>query len=161
MKVSTLILTDTLRRTAKLVHHPLQASLSQPRVSEIHTQVFESTHQSSDHDNSNRQAIPQALEANVLIDPTHGRSESLARLPIRIQLADHNIGGVRYNRAQDTGQITAGEGDRCLRSFVVIRLLPREVVVDHLNDRLERCELHHRVRDLSTPEWIQTLEESA
>lgn len=62
--------------------------------------------------------------------------------------------------AEDAGQVASGEGDSGLGALAVVGFLAGEAVVDHLNDSLKRGELHHRVRNLTAPERVETFVES-
>lgn len=115
------------------------------------------THQSTDHHNTNRQSVPQSPEANVAIDAAHSSAKRLTRLSIRVQLTNHDIGRVRYRSAQNTSEVTARECNGSLGTLVVVGLLTWQIVVDHLNNSLEGSELHHRVGNLTAPQRIETL----
>lgn len=115
------------------------------------------THQGSDHDDTDRKPVPQAREADVLVYAAHRGAKGLARLTRGVQFTDHHVGRMRHDRAEDTGHITTGESDGGLGAFVVVRLLPRQVIVDHLHNGLEGSKLHHGVRNLSAPERVQAL----
>lgn len=119
------------------------------------------TGKGTNHDNSHWQTVPETLESNVLVDSRSDSTHSLAGLAVGVELADHDIGGVRHNSAEDTGSITSNEGDSGLGSLAVVALATGQTVVNHLNNGLERSELHHGVRDLATPERIETLVETA
>ena len=56
----------------------------------------------ANHENSENQTVPETWEPDVFIDATHSGSESLSRLAIRIELADHDICGVGDNGTKDT-----------------------------------------------------------
>lgn len=75
-------------------------------------------------------------------------------------LGDHGIGGVRNDGAEDTCTVTGEEGDTELLELVVLGLWLAEGLVDRLDERLKRPELHDRVRDLSGPERGEGLVES-
>jgi len=81
-------------------------------------------------------------------------------LAIGIELADHDIGRVRDNSAENTSKVTTAEGNGGLSPLSIVLLLTWKIAVDSHNDVLEGCELHHSVRDLSTPERVQTLVET-
>ncbi|SPQ18623.1 ddd244d6-febd-4300-8f52-46a01bd2d091 [Thermothielavioides terrestris] len=117
--------------------------------------------QGADHDYAHRQAVPQAHEADVLVYPGRDGAEALAGLAVRVQLADHDVGRVRHDGAQDAGQVAADEGHARLRGFAVVVLAAGEPVVDHLDDGLERGELHHGVGDLAAPQRVEALVQPA
>jgi hypothetical protein len=58
------------RRSFTHVNHPLESS------------------QCSDHDNSDGETIPETTKSNVLIDPSHGSSESLTRRAVGVEFGD-------------------------------------------------------------------------
>ena len=72
---------------------------------------------------------------------------------------DHGVGRVRDDSAEDTGEVTSGGGNTELLDLVVLRLGLAEGVVDGGDGGLERPELHHGVRDLTSPERRERLEE--
>lgn len=111
----------------------------------------------TDHDDSHRQAVPEAAEANVLVYPADGTTEGLSWCAVGVELADHDIGRMRYDGAKDTSQVASGEGHSGLSSLAIVRLLTRQAVIDHLDNGLEGGKLHHGIGDLATPQRIQTL----
>lgn len=115
------------------------------------------THQGTDHHNTNRKSVPQSPEANVTIDAAHSSAKCLTRLSIRVQLTNHDIGRVRYRSTQNTSEVTTRERNGSLSTLVVVGLLTWQIVVDHLNNSLEGSELHHRVGNLTAPQWVKTL----
>lgn len=100
-------------------HHPLQSS------------------QSSNHDNPNWQPIPEAREANVLVDSASGSAKGFARLTIGVELTDHNVGWVGDNGTEDTGEVAARERDTSLSRFAVIGFLAWQVIVNGFDDGFE------------------------
>lgn len=117
----------------------------------------EGTHQSTDHDDTDRQSVPQSPESNISVDPTHSSTERLSRLAIGIQLADHHIGRVRDHCTENTSEVSTGKSHSRLSALVVVGLLSWEATIDNLDNGLERGKLHHRVGDLAAPEWVQAL----
>jgi len=67
---------------------------------------------------------------------------------------------MRYNGTEDSGNVASGERHSSLGSLSIITLLARQTMINHLDDRLERRELHHRVWDLATPKGIQAFVQS-
>lgn len=126
-----------------VVNHPLQSS------------------ESSNHDNSDRQPVPEASESDVFIDTAHRGTESLTGLTTGVELADHNVGRVRDNGAKNTGKIASGKRNSGLGSLSVVLLGSWKPVVYGFDYRFERSELHHGIRNLTTPERVQTLVETA
>lgn len=121
------------------IHHPLETGLSNNGLAPCpHVDLAcDITYQRTNHDNPNRQSVPQSREADILIDPAHRRSKGLARQPVNVQFADHYIRWVRHNGTEDTGQVSTSEGDCCLSPLVVVRFLPGKVVVDSLDNGLK------------------------
>lgn len=115
------------------------------------------TYQGTNHHNTDRQSIPQTPESNISVDAAHRSTKGLTRLTVRIQLADHHVGRVRDHRTENTSQVTTSKRNSRLCTLVVVRFLAWQVLVDHLDNRLKRGKLHHRVGNLATPKWIQTL----
>lgn len=56
--------------------------------------------------------------------------------------------------------ITTCEGYTGLHPFPVFSLGFRHVTVNGFDNGFERGELHHCIRDLSTPQWVETFIES-
>ena len=82
------------------------------------------------------------------------RSDSADRLALVFSLSeerDERVSGVGDDGADNTSEVTGGEGDTEL-STLVIGLLggSEDVGVEELDDLLEEEELCHRVRDLIT-----------
>ena len=111
--------------------------------------------QSSDHDDPDRQTIPQSHKANIAIDTRQRLRSTLARLAVSVQLRDHDVGGVRNGGRADTRDVAAEERDAGLLVDVERVLGLAHRLVDVLDRLLERRELHHRVRDLPAPERVQ------
>ena len=104
----------------------------------------------SNHNNSDRQTVPETYKSDVLVDTAHGSSEGLARLTVGIEFGDlsdfsywaskiseltyHDIGGMRNNSAEYPGKITTCEGNTSLSGLSIIRLLTWKTLVDHLNN---------------------------
>jgi len=110
-----------------IINHPLQPS------------------ERADHHNSDRQAVPQAAEADLAINPLRCDPCALARHLIGVQFGNHDVGWMRDDSAENTRQITTGERDGGLGSLAVVSFLAREVRVDHLDDGLEGGKFHHGV----------------
>ncbi|CRK33352.1 hypothetical protein BN1708_001040 [Verticillium longisporum] len=117
----------------------------------------EMTSQSANHDDAHWKTVPQPGEANIFVNAAQGTAKRFAGRTVGVQLADHDIGRVRDDGAEDTGQIATGKGDAGLGALAVVALLARQAVVDHLDNGLERCKLHHGVGDLTTPERVEAL----
>ena len=129
-------------KNKRYIHHPLQSG------------------QCSNHDDSDRKTVPETNKTDVLVDSTHSGTECFTRLTIGVQFANHDIGGMRDYSAENTGKITTSEGNTGLSTFTVVGFLSWEVVVDCFDDRFEGGEFHHGVRDLSTPERVESLVET-
>jgi hypothetical protein len=115
------------------------------------------TGQSSNHDNSDGQAVPKPLEANISVDSTHGTTKCLTRFAGGVELTDHDIRGMGDDGTQNTCKITTGKRHSRLGGLAIVALLARQTVIDTLHDGLKRCKFHHRVGDLATPKRIDTL----
>ena len=126
-----------------VVNHPLQAS------------------ECTNHDDTNRETVPETRESDILVDSAHGSTKAFPSLSVGVEFADHDIGGMGDDSAENTGEVTTDEGDTSLLALGVIVLGTWESGVDHLNDGLEGGEFHHGVWDLSAPKRIDTLVETA
>ena len=78
-------------------------------------------------------------------------------LPVGIQLADHHIRRVTDDRTANTRDITTQETHPGLLQRIVALLWLPQRSIDVINSRLERCEFHHRIRNLPPPKRIETL----
>lgn len=61
------------------------------------------------------------------------------------------------NRAKDTSDITTRKTNPRLLKAIIALLGPSQRPIDHANCLFERCELRHRIRDLSRPQRVQPL----
>lgn len=110
--------------------------------------------ESTDHDDSGNQTSPQASEAELLGDVQGRGALGL------VQFRDDCVGWVRHDGAEDTGNITSGEGDDQLFSLGALGArLGHDVSVQEFEGLFEAGELHHCVWDLTHPEWHETLVE--
>ncbi len=105
----------------------------------------------------NDEAVPKTAEPDIFVYSARGGSKSFSRLPIGIELADHDIGWVGDNGAEDSGKVAARKRDTGLNPFSILGLALRHLAIDGFHDGLETGKLHHRVRNLSTPEWVESL----
>jgi hypothetical protein len=69
------------------------------------------TSQSSDHDDSDAQTIPETHETNTLVNPAHSGTGAFTSLSFRVEFRDHDVGGVGHGSAEDTGNVTSDKGD--------------------------------------------------
>merc|ERR1719452_79735 len=98
----------------------------------------------SDHDNSGTQSSPHAFESEGLGGVSNAGSLGL------VHVAHDGVGRVRDNGAEDTGDVSGGEGDNeLLRLGALGSGLGHNVLVDGLHSPLKAGELHHGVGDLS------------
>jgi len=67
--------------------------------------------QGPNHDDSHRETVPEACEANVTIDSAHRLSGGFASLTFRVQFADHDIRRMADYGACNTGNIAPQEAD--------------------------------------------------
>src|SRR3954469_335476 len=75
--------------------------------------------QGSDHQDPDRQPIPETRETNTPVDARHRPARALAGFPLRVQLRDHDVGRVRDDGARDARDVPAEEGDTSLLEWVV------------------------------------------
>lgn len=117
--------------------------------------------QSTDHDDSCAQTSPKSLETNVSINLLNGISDSTISLDI-VQLRNNGICRVGDNGAEDSCQITRGEGNRELSSsgVLVLGLLVKDSLVDLFHNLFEGHELHNCVGHLTAPKRDNTLVET-
>jgi hypothetical protein len=116
--------------------------------------------QRTNHQNPNRQSIPQSRKPNIAINPAHRLPRTFSRFPIRIELRDHDICRVRDHSASNTRNVTAEEGHTGLLQPIVGGFRLTERGVDLVDCCLEGGELAHGVRDLAAPERIQSFIQS-
>ena len=116
--------------------------------------------QSSNHYNSDRQTIPKTSKSNISINPRHSLSSSLSSFSITVKFRDHNICWVRDNSTTNTSDITTKERNPSLLETRIRGLRLPQVSVDFIDGGFEGCEFHHCVRNLSTPERIESLVKS-
>lgn len=116
--------------------------------------------QRTNHQNPDRQPIPQTLESHIPIYPRDSLPRALTRLPIRVQLGNHDVGRVRDDGAADTSDIAAEEGNTSLLEGIVARFGTSEVGVDFVDRGFEGGEFYHCVGDLTGPEGVETFVES-
>ena len=109
----------------------------------------------------NRQTVPETSETDILVDPRSSTAERLAGLTVGIELADHDIGRMRHDCAENTSHVTTNESHTSLSTLGVVVLLAWEVVVDSFDDGFERGELHHGIRNLATPERCNAFVETS
>ena len=78
-----------------------------------------------------------------------------------VHVAHDGVGRVRDNGAEDTSDVSGGEGDNeLLRLGALGSRLGHNVLVDGLHSPLKAGELHHCVGDLSAPQGHQGLVEA-
>lgn len=116
---------------------------------------------STDHDNSQTDTRPQASEANLAVDSANCLASTFAGLAVAVQLADHDIGRVRNDGASNTSNVTTEERNSGLGQSAVAFLGLAELLVDLSDGGFKGCELDHGVRDLTGPERVETLVETA
>ena len=132
---------------------------SQPHLKTIINQPLK-RRQCPNHQNPNRQAIPQSLEPNIPINARHGFPRALALLAIRVEFRDHDVRGVRDDGAAYAGDVAAEEGDAGLLQAVVGGFGLAEVRVDGVDGRFEGREFYHCVGDLAAPEGVEAFVKS-
>jgi len=82
-------------------------------------------------------------------------------LPVGVQLANHDIGWMTDNRAEDTSNITAQEAHSSLGQLTILLLGLTHGFIDSLNSLLKGCKLGHSVGNLARPQGVQSLVETA
>jgi len=108
----------------------------------------------TNHEDTRTETSPAALPAEVL---EHLAGRSAWRL---VEHRDDAVGWVGDDRAEDTGNVTGGKGDHELLALGALSTRLRyDGCVDDLNGLLKAAELHHGVRDLAEPEWLEALVE--
>ena len=112
------------------------------------------------HNIPNRQTVPETREPDVLVDTAHSSAEAFTSLAVGIELADHDIGRMGDDGAEDTGDVATRKRNAGLCGGRVVRLLAGKTVVDHLDDGFERGELHHGIRDLTAPQRVYAFVET-
>lgn len=115
------------------------------------------TGQCTNHHDTHGETVPKSTKPNFLVDAAHDSSKCFAGLSIGIELADHDIGGVGDNGAENTSEITTCEGNTGLGSLAVVALLSRKAVVNLFDDGLKGRKLHHCIWNLTSPQRIQSL----
>src|SRR5690606_9926108 len=103
------------------------------------------TREGTNHDNPDWQSVPQTHESNVLVDSGHGTAERFSGLAVGIELADHDVGRMGDDGAENTGEITTSEGDGGLHALAVVGLGTRKIGVDLFDNGFKGCKLHHCV----------------
>jgi hypothetical protein len=111
--------------------------------------------QRPNHQNPNRQPIPQPRKPNIPINPAHRLASSLSRFPIGIQLGHHDVRRVRDDSACNTRDVATQEGYTGLLESVVGGLGLAERLVDLVDCGLEGREFAHGVGDLAAPEGVE------
>ena len=132
--------------------------------------------QGTQHHDTGRKAVPKPGEANATINSGNGRHGAFASyfntsisfgqpshlvesltLPIGVQLANHDIGGMTDNSAEDTSNITTQETDTSLGQLAILFLGLTHGLINELHCLLKGCELGHSVGNLARPQRVQSL----
>lgn len=110
----------------------------------------------SDHDDTWHKSLPDSSESELLEDSSSGG------LRVLVELGDDGVGWVGDDGAEDSGDVSGDKGDNELLGLGALgSWLRHNVLVESLDGLLEAGELHHGVRDLSHPEWWESLVESS
>ena len=118
------------------------------------------TGEGTNHEDSGAKTSPETSHTDFGVDLRHIFTQSSFGFDI-VQLGHHSVGGVTHDGAENTGQVTRGEGNAQLSSLGVFILgLGKDILIELFNNIFESDELHHGVRHLTAPEGNQTLEES-
>ena len=124
---------------------------------DLHTIIDEplQSSQGTDHENPGSKTGPHTSETKVL----SGRANSGALGLVHV--GDDGVGGMRHNGAEDTSNVTSGKGDHQLLALGAISTrLGHNIGVQSLDGLLEAGELHHGVRNLTSPQGHKRLVES-
>lgn len=127
----------------------------QPNLKTIINQPLK-RRQRPNHQNPNRQPIPQSLKPNIPINARHRLARALTLLAIRVEFRDHDVRGVRDDGAAYAGDVAAEEGDAGLLEAIVGGFGLAEVGVDGVDGGFEGCEFYHCVGNLAAPEGVET-----
>lgn len=112
------------------------------------------TSEGTDHDDTGAKTVPEAREADSVVDLARGTS-------LLVHDGDHGVGGVRNDSAEDTSPVAGQEGDHKLEVLGVgLTRSSEDVGVKGTDGLLESDELHNGVGDLSAPERGYTLVEA-
>ena len=106
-----------------VVDHPLQTS------------------ERSNHEDPNREPIPESSEPNVFVDTARCASKAFAGLAIGVELRNHDICRVRDDGTQDTSNVTTCEGHGRLCAVSVVGFLAWKMIIDLFHDCFKRGEL--------------------
>jgi hypothetical protein len=113
--------------------------------------------QGTNHEDTHAKTTPDTNRSHFSEDLANRRTSG-----VLVQLGDHRVGRVRDDGAEDTSNVTSGEGDTELFKLGALGSgLGDDVSVEGLDGSLESPELHHSVGDLSGPQRNQTLVETS
>jgi len=109
----------------------------------------------TNHDNTSKQSLPHAHEAEVLGDLSSRRTLGL------VELGNDGVSRVRDDGTEHTSDVTGSKGDHQLfRLGAFITRLGDDILVEGFDGLLKAGKLHHGVGDLSAPQGHQTLVEA-
>lgn len=84
--------TSSIYRISNLFHHLVTA---RGREAQVHLEAIVDEPlergKSTDHDDTDRQAVPETREADVAVDARHGLSGALAGLAVAVELRYHDV----------------------------------------------------------------------
>lgn len=119
------------------------------------------TCEGTDHDDSRDETRPESGKSDLAVDFADLLADGSSLLSLTIQLADHGIGWVRDDGAEDTGEVSGHESNTELSALGVIFLSLGEVIsIEVSNEPFESDELDNCVGNLAAPKWTNTLVES-
>jgi hypothetical protein len=130
--------------------------------------------QSTNHENTDWQSVPQTAETDLAVDSANGLASALAGLAVAVEFRDHYI----YEQSaiafqfrlcaiekvayctEDTRNITTQERNtRLLQAIIALFRLTQEAV--NPRNSLFKCrKLDHCIRDLPCPQRVQSLVQS-
>eukprot|EP01138_Halocafeteria_seosinensis_P015571 gb/GECG01015890.1/.p1 GENE.gb/GECG01015890.1/~~gb/GECG01015890.1/.p1 ORF type:complete len:147 (+),score=20.59 gb/GECG01015890.1/:1-441(+) len=105
------------------------------------------TCESTDHQNTRDKTAKGKVEEAVLFNDGTNTTTGLL-----VQLRDNGIRCLRYNGTQDTSGVSGKESDKELRALGVALLGGSEnECIESFDHTLEGSELHHGIRNLTSP----------
>lgn len=111
------------------------------------------TSEGTDHDDSGHETSPETLESYFGVDGSDFAAQGARDVSLGNQLGEDGVCGVGNYGAEDTSEVTRGEGDSQLGGFAIVLFsLGEDVVIEELDEPFEGDELHNCVGNLSTPQ---------
>lgn len=112
------------------------------------------TSKRADHDDTGTETVPEAFEADAAVNLAN-------RAALLVHNGNHGVSGVRHDSAENTSPVASKEGDHQLSVLGVgFAGSGEDVLVESTDSLLKSDELDDGVRDLSAPQWHDTLVEA-